>query len=208
VPPSVFIPIAEESGLIRDIGCWVLMNACTQVCAWRDSVPTHKLYLNVNSSGAEINNPAYISDVWNALSVTCLDPKALQIEVTESVFLHQPDVAGEILQKLRKLGVRVALDDFGTGYSSLSYLDRYQIDTVKIDRSFISGMLSRPNAAVVVQSIVNLGKAMGINVVAEGVENDAQLHALRITGCDLMQGYLLGQPMLASGIAALLTSLK
>lgn len=206
VPPSVFIPIAEESGLIRDIGRWVLLNACIQVRTWHESVPTHKLYLNVNTSAVELNNPTYMSDVWNALSIARFDPKSLQIEVTESVFLHQPDVAGEMLGQIRELGVRVALDDFGTGYSSLSYLDRYQIDTVKIDRSFISGMLSRPKAGVVVRSIVSLGKAMGISVVAEGVENEAQLHALRIAGCDLLQGYLLGRPMPASDIAALLAS--
>ncbi len=204
MPPSAFIAIAEEGGMIREIGRWVLREACRQLRAWLDRFPALRLYMNVNTSGVELRDRTYVSDVHDALAAATLDPRQLQLEVTESIFLHQPAVVGEMLDSLRELGVRVALDDFGTGYSSLSYLDRYPIDTIKIDRSFVADMLSRPNAAAIVRAIVALSGTMGLGVVAEGVEAGAQLEALRDAGCELVQGYLLGRPTPAEEMIALL----
>jgi len=206
VSPAAFVPVAEECGLIREIGRWVLREACGQLRAWCDRFPGLDLYLNVNASGAELHDPTYAADVRDALHAAGLDPRQMQIEITESIFLHQPDVVGGMLDSIRALGVRVALDDFGTGYSSLSYLDRYRIDTIKIDRSFVVEMPSRPNAAAIVRAIVDLGHAMKLSVVAEGVEDGAQLKALREAGCGLVQGYLLGRPASAEDITALLAA--
>jgi len=206
VPPAVFIPVCEESGLIREVGRWVLAEACGQLRSWCDTLPDLDLYLNVNTSGVELNDPTYLSIIQQALAAVDLDPSRLQVEVTESVFLHQPAVAGAMLGNIRALGVRVALDDFGTGYSSLSYLDRYQIDSIKIDRSFVSGMSLRPTTDAVVAAIVELGRATNLSVVAEGVETEDQLNALLKVGCTLVQGYLLARPMNAADVLDLLTS--
>jgi len=206
VSPATFIAMAEESGLIREIGRWVLWEACGQLRAWCDRFPGLRLYLNVNTSAVELRDPSYASDVAEALAAACIDPRRLQIEVTEGVFLHRHDVIGETLGGLRALGVRVALDDFGTGYSSLGYLERYQIDTIKIDRSFVVGMVSRGQTAAIVRAIIGLGHDMGLSVVAEGVEDDTQLQALREMGCRLVQGYLLGRPGPAEALTALLAS--
>ncbi len=205
VPPSVFIRIAEETGLIREIGRWVLREACVRMRGWRDRHPELDLYLNVNTSGQELKAGRFVNIVHEILSETGLDPGRLQLEVTESIFLQQPDLIGGILDRIRALGVRIALDDFGTGYSSLSYLDRYRVDTIKIDRSFVSGIATRQAAVTIVETIVRLGHAMGLDVVAEGVEDEAQLAALRGVGCAAVQGYLLGWPRSAEDTGALLT---
>ncbi len=205
VPPSIFIRIAEETGLIREIGRWVMREACTRMRAWRDRHPGMDLYLNVNTSGQELKASGFVHAVQDILSDTGLDPGCLQLEVTESIFLQQPDLIGAILDEVRALGVRIALDDFGTGYSSLSYLDRYRVDTIKIDRSFVSGMSSRQAAVTIVETIVRLGHAMGLGVVAEGVEDEAQLAALRGVGCATVQGYFLGWPRSAEDIAVSLS---
>ena len=129
------------------------------------------------------------------MAATSLDPRRLQVEVTESVFLRQPDTTAGILDGLRAKGVRIALDDFGTGYSSLGYLSRYPVDTLKIDQSFVSHMLTQRPAQAVVAALVDLGHSLEMSVVAEGVEEDAQLQALRAIGCDLVQGYLFGRAL-------------
>lgn len=203
--PAAFIAVAEESGLIREIGQWVLREACNQLSAWLERHPDLDLYVDVNASAVELRDQTYVMDVRGALNAARLDPHRLQLEVTETIFLNQPGMVEEMLDGLRILGVRVALDDFGTGYSSLSYLDRYEIDTIKIDRSFIVDMLSRPKAATIVRAIVGLGTTMGLNVVAEGVEVEEQLLALRNAGCELGQGYLLGRPQSADDVTAMLT---
>ena len=206
--PSVFIRIAEETGLIREIGRWVLREACARMRRWRDEHPGLDLYLNVNTSGQELTGSGFVAAVQDILWDTGLDPACLQLEVTESIFLQQPDLIGEILDRIRALGVRIALDDFGTGYSSLSYLDRYRVDTIKIDRSFVSGMPTRHAACTIVETIVRLGQAMGLDVVAEGVEDEAELAALRAIGCAAVQGYLLGWPRSAEDIAVCLSSTR
>ncbi len=205
VPPSVFIRIAEETGLIREVGRWVLREACVRMRGWQGLHPELGLYLNVNTSGQELKAGGFVNVVHEVLSETGLDPGCLQLEVTESIFLQQPDLIGGILDRLRALGVRIALDDFGTGYSSLSYLDRYRVDTIKIDRSFVSGIATRQAAVTIVGTIVRLGHDMGLGVVAEGVEDEAQLAALRGVGCEAVQGYLLGWPRSAEDTGALLS---
>ncbi len=204
VAPDGFIAAAEESGLIREIGRWVLREACAQMVAWRRHFPGLAPTLSVNTSGAELRDPQFAQATRDVLADSGIDPRSVQIEVTESVFLHQPDLAGATLGSLRALGVRVALDDFGTGYSSLSYLDRYPMDAIKIDRSFVAQMPTRPRSVAIVHTIVALGRAMGLDIVAEGVEDEHQLRVLRDTGCAAVQGYLLGRPMPANDMTHLL----
>ena len=195
VLPASFIPAAERTGLIRDLGRWVLREACAQVMAWHDRFPGLELQLNVNTSGRELRDRRFMVEVQEALAETGFEPRLLQLEVTEGVFLEQSEASGEMLNGLRALGLRIALDDFGTGYSSLGYLSRYPVDTLKIDRSFVAEMLHEPRAWTTVETIVTLGRTMNLAVVAEGVEEDAQLQALRAVGCGLVQGYLLGRPL-------------
>ena len=204
VMPGDFIGTAEETGLIRPIGRWVLREACRQVRSWQEQFPGADLRVSVNASGEELKDPEFLSDVRETLRITRLDPRALQLEVTESVFLQKAEGIGRKLQDIRELGVRIALDDFGTGYSSLSYLDSYEIDTVKIDHSFVDRMVSNPKTRVIVQTIVTLGKDMGLDMVAEGVQSDEQLDLLRLFGCGLVQGHLLCRPGPADDVGLLL----
>ncbi len=204
VPPSQLIPAAEKAGLIRNLGQWVFRKACAQMLVWHERYPTLDLQLNVNASADELRDGQYLADIQEILATTRFDPRRLQVEVTEGVFLRQPETTGEILDGLRALGVRIALDDFGTGYSSLAYLSRYPVDTLKIDRTFVSDMLTQRRTREVVEAIIRLGHAMDLLVVAEGVEEDAQLQALRASGCDLVQGFLLGRPLNAADLEAVL----
>ena len=204
VSPASFIPAAEQTGLIRDIGRWVLREACAQASSWHERFPDLELRLSVNVSGEELRDRGYLAGVQDTLAETGLDPRRLQLEVTEGVFLRHPEMAGAALSGLRRLGVRIALDDFGTGYSSLGYLNRYPVDVLKIDRSFVAEMLVQPRTWSVVETIVKLGQAMNLSVVAEGVEEDAQLRALHDAGCDLVQGFLLAPPLPAEQIEAML----
>jgi len=204
VPPSTFIPIAEDAGLIGGIGRWVLRMACSQLREWQDTFPATKLTINVNSSAVELMRAGFVEGVRDILAETGITPELLQIEVTESVFLHAPERVDLVLGNLRRLGVRVALDDFGTGYSSLAYLERYQIDTIKVDQAFVRGLTRRPRSLAVVETVLRMGKALGLTVVAEGVEEEEQLRALQAAGCSLVQGYLLGRPIEASAITSVL----
>ena len=204
VPPASFIPAAEQTGLIRDIGRWVLREACAQASAWHERFPQLRLRLSVNASGEELRDRRYLGEVQDILAETGLDPRWLQLEVTEGVFLRHPEMAGEVLGGLRALGVQIALDDFGTGYSSLGYLNRYPVDALKIDRSFVAEMLVQPRTRAVVEAVVRLAQAMELTVVAEGVEQDAQVQALLDAGCDLVQGYLLARPLSSEEIEEVL----
>jgi len=200
VPPSTFVPIAEDAGLIGEIGQWVLRTACSQLREWQRAFPTAELTINVNSSAVELKRAGFVEGVRDILAETGISPEALQIEVTESVFLSAAERVDLVIRDLRRLGVRVALDDFGTGYSSLAYLERYQIDTIKIDQIFVRGLARRPRSLAVVETVLRMGKALGLTVVAEGVEEEEQLRALQEAGCSFVQGYLLGRPMEASAV--------
>ena len=192
VSPVDFIPIAEESGLIVDIGQWVLETSAAQVAAWRRTSP--ELALNVNVSGHQLVHPRFAANVTRALAVAGLPSSAVTLELTESVLMSDPDAAVASLASLRELGVQLSIDDFGTGYSSLAYLRELPVDELKIDRAFIARAELTSEDLALVRTIVELGHILGLRVVAEGIENAAQLEALRRLGCSYGQGYHLCRP--------------
>ena len=204
VSPAAFISLAEEIGLIRDLDRWVLRQACLQMRAWQVRYPHFIAKLSVNVSGDELRDPGFLDELRQVLETTDLGGGSLQIEITEGVFLREPALIERTLAEIRRLGVSIALDDFGTGYSSLGYLDRYQIDTLKIDRTFVERMLRQDRAMSIMDGIVRLGNALKLDIVAEGVETESQLDALRSMSCCNVQGYLLGRPLPADEISSLL----
>ncbi|OWP72111.1 EAL domain-containing protein [Pseudomonas sp. K2I15] len=206
VPPDIFISVAENIGMINELGGWIMLQACQDFKYWKDTFPELKLHLNVNVSGKELNTNGYIAQVERTLELTGIEPYELQIEITESVFLHEPETTAKTLETLRTSGIRVALDDFGTGYSSLIYIDRYTIDAIKIDRSFVSRMMSHSRSEAIVRSILSLGKTLSLAITAEGVETNAQLQVLKAMKCPFIQGYLLCMPINAQEITKLLQS--
>ncbi|RZI60009.1 MAG: EAL domain-containing protein, partial [Zymomonas sp.] len=195
VPPSDFVPVAEEMGLIRQIDLWVMREACSQLGDWQRLSGNPDLRLSVNTSAAEFADTNFVDDLTNVLKEFELAPTCLELEITEGIFLNSSPEIGAKLATVRRMGVRVALDDFGTGYSSLSYINRYPIDTVKIDKSFIDGICGNPHTRAIVELIVNLGSALDLNIVAEGVERQEQADALIQIGCTAIQGYFFGIPM-------------
>lgn len=203
VGPGEFIPLAEEAGLIGRIGSWVIEEACRQTKQWADE-GLAGLRVSVNLSPRQFENPGLADHVAETLSRTGLSPRDLEVEVTESVFIKGFDQAREALLKLAALGVSVALDDFGTGYSSLAYLKRLPISTLKIDKSFVSGLPGDKDDAAIVTSIVSIATTLSLEVVAEGVETQEQLDFLRSLGCcGGFQGYLFSRPLPAHEFAAL-----
>lgn len=192
--PDVFIEIAEDVGIICELGRWVMRTACAEVQSWSGN-SENRLTLSVNVSGTELKQTAFVSHVAEILEDTNFDPHCLQIEITESVFLNESQTVAVALADLRELGILVALDDFGTGYSSLGYVDRYPIDTIKIDRSFINRMMIHNRTAAVIQSIFSLGNSLGAAIVAEGIETYEQLDQLKYLNCPYVQGYLLSPPL-------------
>lgn len=206
ISPDAFIPIAEDLGIIHELGEWVMNKACSEVQAWRKAFSHLDLRLNVNVSGKELSHPGFVDQVTRIIAVTGLPATQLQIEVTESVFLYQPDEIAEILRQIRQLGVRVALDDFGTGYSSLGYIDRYPIDAVKIDRSFVSRMMTYDRSEAIVSSILSLGRALDLDITAEGVETEEQYNRLHKMGCPYFQGYFLNRPMRSEALEHVIRS--
>ena len=193
ISPLQFIPLAEETGLILPIGRWVLHEACKQGAALQKAVGRHhSLEMAVNLSAKQLQSDTIVADVKSALAESGLAPGALVLEITESVMMHDTDLAVERLRGLKNLGVRIALDDFGTGYSSLSYLSRFPIDVLKMDRSFLqSGKADSGLAA----AIVSLGETLDLQVVAEGIEMPEQLASLLNLGCELGQGFLFAKAM-------------
>jgi len=188
IPPSTFIPIAEETGLILPLSEWVLNEACRQSGAWRLE-GLHPITATVNFSAHQFRQPDLVSLVREVLAGSELEAEALEIELTESSLMQNPETAIDILNELKALGIRIAIDDFGTGYSSLSYLKRFPIDVVKIDRSFVSDVIRNQEDATITAAIVAMAHQLGLEVVAEGVENVEQLELLRGLGCDAAQGF-------------------
>jgi diguanylate cyclase (GGDEF)-like protein len=201
VSPVEFIPVAEDTGLIVPIGAWALREACRAAARW----PEH-IRVAVNASSVQFHRGGFHETVLQALGGSGLDPSRLEIEITESIFLEGSEATLKLLHGLRGLGVRVALDDFGTGYSSLSYLQSFPFDKLKIDRSFIQNILTRPGASAIVRAITDLARALGIETTAEGVEETGQLNELRAHGCTSVQGFLFAQPMPEREVAELLGS--
>ncbi|MFN2533278.1 MAG: diguanylate cyclase domain-containing protein [Pyrinomonadaceae bacterium] len=195
IPPKDFIPVAEETGQILTIGQAVLESACYQARKWQLEHPTSRLFVSVNLSVKQFNQPGLVENIARLLAETNLDAHCLKLEITETVFSDNIEAAVELLQQLRELGVQLSIDDFGTGYSSLSYLQRFPIDTLKIDRSFVSQMMEKEENIQIVRTIVSLGQNLGMDVVAEGVETEAQLALLRQLDCENGQGFLFSQPL-------------
>jgi diguanylate cyclase (GGDEF)-like protein len=206
VSPDRFIPLAEETGLIREIGHWVLQEACRQAGVWQaEHNPMPALRLSVNLSPRQLEDPEIVKDVERILVASGLAPHCLVIEITESLLISEPDVAVRRLADLKHLGVRLAIDDFGTGFSSLSYLRRFPVDVLKIDQSFVAALGHAPEDAALAHAIVKLGHTLGLRVVAEGIETLAQLTELRELGCEYGQGYLFARPLTAEALSVMLT---
>jgi diguanylate cyclase (GGDEF)-like protein/PAS domain S-box-containing protein len=196
VPPKEFIPVAEETGLILAIGQRVLESACRQAREWQETYPAQPpLFVSVNLSVKQFNQPDLVENIANLLQESQLPPRCLKLEITESVFSDNIEAAVGLLTELRKLGVQLSIDDFGTGYSSLSYLQRFPIDTLKIDRSFVTQMMENEENLAIVRTIVALAQNLGMDVVAEGVETEDQLQLLRKLECENGQGYLFSTPL-------------
>lgn len=194
--PIEFIPVAEETGIIEEIDQWVLREACQQQAAWRAEFGAKQpMGVNVNVSGRQFRHHGMSLGVRAVMEETGVDPRDLQIELTETVIMNQASASQRAITGLRNRGVRVCVDDFGTGYSSLSYLDAFDLDGLKIDRSFVQGIRPDAGPPKIVQAIISLGHNLGLKVTAEGVEDTYQLNALREMGCDTAQGYLLARPM-------------
>ena len=208
IPPKDFVPVAEESGQILIIGQKVLEAACRQAKAWQALYKgTAPLFVSVNLSVKQFNQPELVEKIAHALEESKLPPRCLKLEITESVFSENIDVAIDLLTRLRELGVQLSIDDFGTGYSSLSYLQRFPIDTLKIDRSFVQQMMENDENTAIVRTIVALAQNLGMDVVAEGVETEEQLALLRTLECEKGQGFLFSSPVNVRTAEELITSL-
>lgn len=187
--PAVFIPIAEESNLIHELGDWVLAEALAELQRWPDQ------YVSVNFSPRQFRRHNFVGHIMEAVQRAGVSPNRVQIEITETAIFDDAERAAETLYRLRQMGFRIALDDFGTGYSSLYNIRKFALDCLKIDKSFIDGMGRERESAAIVHSIIHLGRALGLGVVAEGVETEAQVQALRIAGAQFLQGYYLSKPV-------------
>jgi EAL domain-containing protein (putative c-di-GMP-specific phosphodiesterase class I) len=201
--PSVFIDIAEETGLINEIGAWVLKKACTQAAAWQ-SLGHGPMRISVNLSPVQFLRQDIVQLVEDTLRVTGLNPGSLELELTEGSLLRDVERTKQVLQDLKKLGVGVAIDDFGVGFSSLSYLKNFAVDTLKIDRSFISNLLAGSRDEAIVRAIISLAQSLELRVVAEGIETNPQLSCLLHHSCDEAQGYLFSRPVPSDAFEALL----
>ncbi len=201
VPPLDFIPLAEETGLINAVGEWVLRTACLEASKW----PEH-LKIAVNISPVQVKCHNFVETVIGALSMSGLAAHRLELEITESIFLQEDERTFSALRELRGIGVKFAIDDFGTGYSSLSSLRRFPFDKLKIDRSFVKDVLTRQDSVQIIHAVIGLGRSLGINTTAEGVEMQAQLDLLRAEGCTEVQGFMFGKPMPAADLGPFLNA--
>jgi predicted signal transduction protein with EAL and GGDEF domain len=200
ISPARFVPIAEQMGLMEELGGFVLRRALRDAAKWPD------VYVSVNLSPLQVRDRGIVDVVRRALDESGVVPSRLMLEITEGVLIDNPEEVLKRIEQLRAIGVRIALDDFGSGYSSLGYLQRFPFDKLKIDRSFVSTLGRSPNAAVIIQAIVALGRALGVTVVVEGVETEEQRVLLRLAGCDEMQGFLFARPNTAAVIGGLIES--
>jgi len=205
--PQDFIPLAEDSGLIVPLGSWVLKEACGQTAAWHalrtgTEQDNARLNISVNVSATQLADPGFPRQVAEAIAQSGIDPDRLWLEITESTLMRDADEAVTVLQAFRDLGLHIEIDDFGTGYSSLSYLQRFPVESLKIDRSFVNDLDKRSDNAAIVRAIIGLGDSLGLPIIAEGVERRAQVSRLKALGCHLAQGYLFGRPLPAGSLGA------
>jgi EAL domain-containing protein (putative c-di-GMP-specific phosphodiesterase class I) len=206
VPPFEFIPVAEESDLINQIGLWVLQTACRQLQLWQQSGTTADLQLAVNVSARQFRQPDFVALVQGVIEETGVAPQGLKLELTESLVLDNVDDTIVKMTALKALGVRFSMDDFGTGQSSLSYLTQLPLDQLKIDQSFVRNIGIKPSDGVIVQTIIGMANNLGLEVIAEGVETADQQAFLADHGCTLYQGYLFGKPSPLANFETLLNS--
>jgi EAL domain-containing protein (putative c-di-GMP-specific phosphodiesterase class I) len=199
VPPSKFIPLAEQNGMIAEIGEWTLREACAEAASW--PVP---LQVSVNLSPVQFRHGNLSGLVKSVLTETGLDPGRLELEITEGVVINDPSRALSVLRRLKSFGVRIAMDDFGTGYASLSSLQSFPFDKIKIDQTFVSGLETNPQSAEIVRAVIGLGKALNVPVIAEGVGTEGKRIFLRLEGCDELQGFLIGMPSAITAYADLI----
>jgi EAL domain-containing protein (putative c-di-GMP-specific phosphodiesterase class I) len=205
IPPGQFIPVAEDTGLILPIGHWVLREACRQARAWREAgLPGVTMAVNV--SAMEFQDENFLEKLFALLEETATDPAVLKIELTESVLMKNAEGAITVLRKMRESGIKVAIDDFGTGYSSLSYLQRFPIDELKIDQSFVRQIGSGSGDTAIVTAVISMARSLRLRVVAEGVETPEELAFLRAQQCDEVQGYYFSKPVPAQLLAGLLVT--
>jgi Amt family ammonium transporter len=196
ISPGVFIPIAEQCGLIIPLGSWILRTGCRRVAQWkREYSIAPPLYISINVSARQFSHPSFIRDVADAIQETGANPQCVRLELTESVAMKDAASAEQSMSQLRALGVKLSIDDFGTGYSSLSYLRKFPVDTLKIDQSFIAGMEGDKESYAIVKTVVALARSLSMEVVAEGVETPEQLEKLNLAGCDFAQGFWFSRPL-------------
>ena len=196
ISPTNFIPISEETGLILPLGSWLLEEACRQLKTWQIKYPQDSpLKISVNLSGKQLREITLIDQVEKILTKTQLKPISLKLEITESILMENIEAATKTLLALRKKGIQLSIDDFGTGYSSLSYLHRFPVDTLKIDRSFVSEIKSGQENSAIVKTIVTLAHMLNMDVIAEGIENKSQLDQLKLLNCEHGQGYFFSKPL-------------
>jgi EAL domain-containing protein (putative c-di-GMP-specific phosphodiesterase class I) len=195
VSPAVFIPLAEETSLILPIGAWVLEQACRQLQRWQAEPATRRLTLAINVSAHQFRQVDFVQQVRQQVERSGIDPTRLKLELTESAMLSSIDEVADSMRRLQGLGIGFSLDDFGTGFSSLSYLKQLPIEQLKIDYSFIRDILQDPGDAAIVRAILAMSQSLGLGVIAEGVESEAQRAFLLQHGCGYFQGYLFGRPM-------------
>jgi diguanylate cyclase (GGDEF)-like protein len=193
VQPGDFIPLLEDSGLVVEVGAWVLQEACTQASRWRRS--GHDLGIAVNVSGRQLDADDLLQEVRRSLHDSGLEPSALTLEITETTLMRNTEETARRLSAIKKLGVRIAIDDFGTGYSSLAHLQLFPVDALKIDRSFTSQLTQNPEGETLMHTLVQLGKALSIETLAEGIEQQQELSLLQREQCDSGQGFLFARPM-------------
>jgi len=194
VPPGVFIPLAERTGVIDEIGDWVLFTACRQMVEWR-AAGLHGMSMSVNISGRQFSGDALAGTVARALQETGLPPALLELELTETLLMENTEHSQATTRRLKELGVSIALDDFGIGYSSLSYLQQFTLDTLKIDRAFTSEMLASKRSEAIVRATFDIARALNFRTVAEGIETRPQATFLAELGCDVFQGFYFAKPM-------------
>jgi diguanylate cyclase (GGDEF)-like protein len=202
VQPDDFVPLLEETGMIVEVGRWVLHEACAQGAAWR--LAGHQIGMAINVSARQLDTDQIVADIEQALSASALDPAALTIEITETTLMRDTQDTSRRLAAIKALGVRIAIDDFGTGYSSLAHLQRFPVDALKIDRSFISGLRHNQEGETLVRTLVQLGKALSIETFAEGIEQQRDLALLQDENCDTGQGFLFARPLDAAATEAFL----
>jgi EAL domain-containing protein (putative c-di-GMP-specific phosphodiesterase class I) len=207
IPPRAFLSVAEETGLIFQIGSQVLEDACRQAQEWHEQYPEASSKMSVNISARQLRRPdELVCEVVRVLEKTQLAPGSLVLEITESMLMGDAEYNVDVLEKLKALGIGLAVDDFGTGYSNLAYLKRFPVDFLKVDKAFVDGLEDNPEDMAIVKAIVDLARAMGMQTIAEGIESSGQAGHLRTLACELGQGYYFSEPVSAAEASALLAT--